>query len=76
VAPKYSYLWLKSSVEGVRNLVIHNVYSMQSLLLIYSEALPSSDPFSLDIHEIVSPPFAEVTYTSADQVLLEDFHIH
>jgi hypothetical protein len=74
--PKYGYLRLRSSVEGDRDVVIHNVYRTGNLPPTSSENQPRNEPLSLDTHEIFSFVSAAISDASADHVLLGDFNIH
>jgi hypothetical protein len=74
--PKYSYLHIRSSVEGVRDVTIHNVCRMRNLPSTSSENPPPDEPLPLDTHEIFSFVSAAISDASADHVRLGDFNIH
>jgi hypothetical protein len=74
--PKYGYLRLRSSVESVKDVMIHNVYRTRNLPPTSSENQPPDEPLALDIHEIFSFVSAAITDASADHVLLGDFNMH
>jgi hypothetical protein len=76
LTPKYSYLRIRGSVEGVRDVTIHDVYRTQNLPLTSSENQPPDEPLPLDTHEIFSFVSAAISDASADHVLLGDFNIH
>jgi hypothetical protein len=74
--PRYGYLLLRSSVEGVRDVIIHDVYRTQNLPLTSSGNQPPIEPLSLDTHEIFSFVSAAISDASANYVLLGDFKIN
>jgi hypothetical protein len=49
---KYSYLSLKSTIEGARDVMIHNVYCTRYFSPTSSEHQPHAEPLSVDTHEI------------------------
>jgi hypothetical protein len=74
--PKYGYLRLWSSVEGVRDVMIHNVYRTRNLPPTSSENQPPDEPLPLDTHEIFSFVSAAISDASADHILLGDFNLN
>ncbi len=74
--PKYSYLRLRSPVEGVKDVMIHNVYKMRNLSPTSSENQLLDEPLSPDTHEIFSFVSAAISHASANHVLLGEFIHH
>jgi hypothetical protein len=74
--PKYGSLCLISSVQGVRDTMIPNVYRTQNISLTSTENLPLDEPLLLDTHETFSHVSAAISDNSNDHVLLGDFNIH
>jgi hypothetical protein len=74
--PKYGYLRLRGSVEGVGDVMIHNVYRKQNLPPTFYENQHPDKPLSLDTHEIFSFISATISDASANHVLLGDFNSH
>ncbi len=64
-----------SSVEGVRDVMIHNVYRTQNPPHTASESQPPDEPLSLETHERFSFVSAAIFDASADHVRLGDFNI-
>jgi hypothetical protein len=73
---KYSSFRFKSSVEGVRDVTIHNVYIMLILSPTSMVNLSSYEPFSVDTHKIYSFVSAAIFDASTNLVLLGDFNIN
>jgi hypothetical protein len=76
LTPKYIYLRLRSPVDGVNDVMIHNVYKTQNFSPTSSENQPLVEPLSPDTYEIFSFVFAANSDASANHILLEDFNIH
>jgi hypothetical protein len=74
--PKYCYLRLRSSAQGARDVMIHNLYRTRNLPHTSSENQPHDEPLSDDTHEIFSHVSAALSDTSAKHVRLGDFNIH
>jgi hypothetical protein len=74
--PKYGHLRIRSPVEGVRDIMIHNVYRTRNLPPTSSVNKPRDEPLSLDTHEIFSFVSAALSDAIAHHVLLGDFNIH
>jgi hypothetical protein len=67
---------MRSSVEGAKDIMIHNVYRTGNLSSSHSEVQPPDDLLSVDTHIIFSHVSAALSDTSAHHVLLGDFNIH
>jgi hypothetical protein len=50
--PEHGNLQLRSSVEGMRDIMIHNVYRTRSISSTSTENLPPDEPVPLETHEI------------------------
>jgi hypothetical protein len=74
--PKFGYLHLRSSANGVKDIMIHNVYRTQNFPPTSSENQPLGELLPLDTHEIISFVHAALSDQSADHLLLGDFNIH
>ncbi len=74
--PKYGHIRLRSSVEGVRDVMIRNVYRTRNLPPTSSKNQPPDEPLPLDTHEIFSFLSATMSDASADHILLEDVNLH
>ncbi len=74
--PKHGYLCMKSSVDGAKDMMIHNLYLTGNLSLSSSEIQPPDDPLSVETHKIFSHFSAALSDTSTHHVLLGDFNIH
>jgi hypothetical protein len=73
---KYGYLCLRGSVDGARDVVIHNVYSTGNLSPTSSESEHPDEPPSVDTHKILLHVSTALSDTSPYHVLLGDFNIH
>jgi hypothetical protein len=76
LTPKYGYLCLRSSVIGVRDVTIHNVYGTRNLFPSSSENQPPIEPLSLDTHDIFPYVSTAVSDASANHVLLGYYNIN
>jgi endonuclease/exonuclease/phosphatase family metal-dependent hydrolase len=65
-----------SSDDGVRDVMINNVYRTQNTPLTSSEIQPLDEPLPLDTHETFSYDSATIPDASANRVLLGDFNMH
>jgi hypothetical protein len=76
LTPTYSHLHLRSSVEGARNVMIHNVYHTGNLSPTSSENQPLDQPLFVDTHETFLHVSAALSDASAYHVLLCNFNIN
>jgi endonuclease/exonuclease/phosphatase family metal-dependent hydrolase len=67
---------MRSSVEGARNIMIHNVYCTGNLSPLSSKIKPPDELLPVDGYESNLHDSASLSYTSAQYVLLGDFNIH
>ncbi len=72
----YGYLCLRSPVEGVKDVMIYNVYRTQNISSTSSENQPLNEPLSPDTLKIFSFVSAAISDASANHVLLGNFNIH
>ncbi len=81
LGPNYDYLWLKSPVQGARDIVIHNIYRPQdtsSFISSFSHDSDSSDFFlaTPDNSDVFSLLHHALLDDSVDHILLGDFNLH